>query len=246
MGRRMKTAGVVVIGNEILSGKVSENNANFLAAELRDLGVNLRSIEVVPDELDEIARAVSSASARFDYVFTTGGVGPTHDDVTLEGIARAFGVKTRRSEEFVKALREHCGDRVNDQLLRMADLPEGATLLWEDDLPIPVICVRNLFIFPGEPGLLRKKFGAIRERFQSTPLQVHRIFTTKDEAEIAALLEEAADAHPEVQIGSYPVYTKKLDYRVQVTIESMDGEEARRVADYLRDRIPPEAIVRVE
>lgn len=243
---KTKTAGVIVIGNEVLSGKVSESNANYLAAELRELGVDLRSIEVIPDEIEEISRAVSGASGKFDFVFTTGGVGPTHDDVTLQGIAEALGVKIRRNEEYQETLQSFYGDRLNDYLLRMADLPEGSTLLWEDDLPIPVICAGNIYIFPGEPGLLQKKFEAIRGRFRSVPYHIHRIFTTADEGEIAAILEEVDAAHPEVQIGSYPIYTRKVDYRVQVTVESRDEEKARLVLEELKGRIPSETILRIE
>lgn len=242
----MNTAGAVVIGNEILSGKVSEINANYLATELRKLGVDLRSIVVVPDEVVEIGKVVAAASDRFDYVFTTGGVGPTHDDVTLEGIARGLDVKTIRNDEFERILRKHYGAKINDHVLRMADLPDGARLLWEDEIPIPVVCIRNIYIFPGDPDLLRMKFEAVRHRFQASPYHLRRIFTTADEGEIAPLLEDAVKAHPRVEIGSYPVYAADRDYRVQVTVESRDPEETRRATEFLKERMPRESILRVE
>ena len=242
----MKTASIVVIGNEVLSGKVTDINSTYITAELRKLGVDLRLIEIVPDDIDEIARVVSAASSRFDHVFTTGGVGPTHDDVTLEGIAKALGVKVKRSEEYAETLRKFYGESLNEHLLRMADLPEDSTLIWGDDLPVPVICARNVFIFPGEPGLMKKKFEVIRAQFRAEPYHLRRIFTTLDEGEIAGLLREAAEAHPEVQIGSYPVYSERVDYRVQVTIEAREEEKAQFVADYIKGRIPEETIVRLE
>ena len=242
----MKTAAVIVIGNEILSGKVTESNAGYLSKELRDLGVDLRRIEIVPDEVDKIAHAVSIASDEFDYVFTSGGVGPTHDDVTMRGIAEALDVGIERNEDFEETMRKFYGGSINEYILRMADLPAGSSLLWEDDLPIPVICARNIYVFPGEPGLLKKKFQAIRSRFRSEPYFLHKIFTTLEEGDIAKILEEAAEAHPAVQIGSYPVYSRKVDYRVQVTIESKDENEAREVTDFLKGCIPAETILRVE
>ena len=165
----MATAGIVVIGNEVLSGKVTESNAQYLSGELRRLGVDLRSIVIVPDEIPTIAEAVRTASGQFDFVFTTGGIGPTHDDVTMEAIAASAGVGLRRHEEFARVIATGYGDRTNDLLLGMADLPEGATLLWEEGIPIPVIALDNIYIFPGEPGLLRKEFEAVRERFRSAP-----------------------------------------------------------------------------
>ena len=242
----MTTAGMVVIGNEVLSGKVKESNATYLSVELRRLGVDLRWIAVVPDEVPVIAEAVRTASERFDLVFTTGGVGPTHDDVTLEAIAASAGVPIRRHEEFAAVLRKGYGDRINDLLLRMADLPEGATLLWEDDIPVPVISLNNIYIFPGEPGLLRRKFEAVKERFRSAPYHLKRIYTLSDEGEIAELLADVDEKYPDVMIGSYPVYAKTSEYRTQVTVESRDEERTRLVTEVLTDRIPSESILRVE
>lgn len=242
----MKTACVVVIGNEVLSGKVEESNANYLSGEIHALGVSLRSIQVIPDVVEEIGTVVATASERYDFVFTTGGVGPTHDDVTLEGIAHGLGLGLERSVKFEKLVRGWYGDRFSDDLLRMADLPEGSTLLWGDDIPIPVICCRNIYIFPGEPTLLRKKWQAVKDRFQDDPYFTRRIFITAGEEDVAVLLRGAAEAHPEAEIGSYPVYGRETDYRVQVIVESRSEEVTRQVSDYLAASMPEGSVLRLE
>src|SRR6185503_9517286 len=133
------TAGIVLIGDELLSGKVDDENARFLIAELRALGVQLQRISVIPDVLDEIAATVRDFSSRFDHVFTSGGVGPTHDDLTMEAIARGFGVQVVRHPELEQLLRAHFGERLLTRDLRMADVPKGAQLLYGETPSWPVI-----------------------------------------------------------------------------------------------------------
>src|SRR3954447_8276750 len=120
LGRAMSTAGIILIGDEILSGKVRDENAHYLIGELRTLGVDLRKITIIPDVLDEIAATVADFAGRFDHVFTSGGVGPTHDDLTMEGVARAFGGKVIRHPELEALLRGYYGDRLQERNLRMA------------------------------------------------------------------------------------------------------------------------------
>src|SRR5579884_2407614 len=160
-----KTAAIVVIGNEILSGKTQDENALFLARELRELGVDLRKISVIPDELDLIAAEVRGFSAEFDFVFTTGGVGPTHDDVTMDGIAIAFGQKIRRHPELEAILRHYYNADLIEGNLRMADVPDGARLVGGKGMWFPVVAGENVFIFPGVPEILQRKFNRIKEMF---------------------------------------------------------------------------------
>jgi len=157
------TAGIVVIGDEILSGKFSEENAAFLIGELRALGVELRRVLVIPDELDDIATTVVELSGRVDHVFTSGGVGPTHDDLTMAGISRGFGTRVVREPELEKRVRAYYGDRLVDANLRLADVPEGAVLVWGRDQLWPVVSYRNVYILPGVPTLFRRKFVDIRD-----------------------------------------------------------------------------------
>src|SRR5262245_18820312 len=138
-----KTAGIIVIGNEILSGKTMDENSTFLTRELRDLGVDARKIAVIPDELKLIADEVRLFSRSYDYVFTTGGVGPTHDDLTMDGIATAFGHAIRRHPQLEAALREYYPADIVEPNLRMADVPEGARLIGGREMWFPVIAVEN-------------------------------------------------------------------------------------------------------
>lgn len=213
------TAAILVIGNEVLSGKIEEQNARFLIGELRELGVALQCILTIPDEPEQIAAAVKDLSARFDYVFTSGGVGPTHDDVTISSIARAFDKPIVRHPELEAILRRYFGEGIDETRLRMADVPEGADLIYGEAMKFPVMAYRNVYIFPGVPELFRKKFTAIRERFRVAPFHLRIVHTLEDEFDIAQRLQAIAAAHPTVAIGSYPNFVTP-DYNVKLTLES--------------------------
>src|SRR5262245_39808170 len=136
-----KTAGIIVIGNEILSAKTKDENSPYLSRELRNLGVDVRKISVIPDELDSISGEVSEFSKTYDYVFTTGGVGPTHDDLTMDGIALAFGRSIHRHPELEASVRHFYSQELIEGNLRMADIPEGARLVGGKGLWFPVVAV---------------------------------------------------------------------------------------------------------
>jgi len=245
------TAGILLIGNEILSGKVEDENARFLTRELRALGVSLRRIEVVPDVVDDIVASVRALAPRFDFVFTSGGVGPTHDDVTLHAVAEAFGMDVRRHPELEALLRAGYGDRLHERDLRMADIPAGARLEYgpgganaDARTPWPVVVVRNVWILPGVPSIFRRKFEAVRELFRASPIHGRALFSRSGEGHIAGALDAAVAAFPDVEIGSYP-HPEASDYRVKITL---DGRDAARVDDalaWLGDRLG-EAVVRTD
>ncbi len=246
------TAAIVVIGDEILSGKFADENAAFLIRELRELGVALRRIEIIPDGLDEISAAVAAASARYDLVFTSGGVGPTHDDVTITGVARAFGVGVVRQPRLETLLRAHFGEAAGEHNLRMADLPEGAELIWNDGtgnptsaLTWPVPCMKNVYILPGVPAIFRRKFSAIRERFRSVPFHVRRVYCLGDEGALGPHLDAIVAEYPGVSIGSYP-RIEAQDYRVIITLEGKDTALVDRAQADLAARLPPGILVRTE
>ena len=156
----MARSALVVIGNEILSGKIVDTNTPFLIAELRSLGVELAEIAVVPDEVARIAEAVARVASRSEHVFTSGGVGPTHDDVTMEGVAAAFAVPVIRHPRLEALLRGYYDAQklpLEEANLRMADVPEGATLLEGPDLRWPVVAMRNVYVLPGIPEIFRRK-----------------------------------------------------------------------------------------
>src|SRR6266545_3817175 len=180
-----KTAGIILIGNEILSGKVVDANASYLCRELRALGVEVRKISVIPDEVALIADEVGVFAADYDVVFTSGGVGPTHDDVTIEGVARALNVPVVRDPRLVKLLEGFYKGRLNDARLKMAEVPDGAELMADGELVFPAVVVRNIYILPGVPEIFRQKFEALRERFREAPFFLCSVFVNMGEGPLA-------------------------------------------------------------
>lgn len=242
---RQKTAAVVVIGNEILTGKSEDKNAAYLIGELYRLGVALRRIVVVTDDVEEIASEVRECAGRFDYVFTSGGVGPTHDDVTIAGIARAFGRSVTRMPELAVVIKGYFGDQADEARLRMADVPEGATLIQAESLKWPVLAVENVYVLPGVPEHFRRKFEAIMDRFRAEPFYIQTVYTREDEFDIAPRLNRLAMDHPGVEIGSYPNFARD-DYRVKVTIESKELAEVEKALAALLLVLDRESLVRVD
>ncbi|MBK9070091.1 MAG: competence/damage-inducible protein A [Myxococcales bacterium] len=215
------TASAVIIGDEILSGKFADENGPFLVAELRALGVDLRRITVLPDVVGEIADAVAAEAAKHTYVFTSGGVGPTHDDVTMAGIARAFGVDVVRDPTLEQLVRQHWGERLAAANLRLAEVPSGTTLLTNGDPGWPVMRFRNVFILPGVPSLFRRKFAALAPTLVGAPMCTERLIVRCDEGTLADDLTAVAAAFPHLQFGSYPRFDE-ASFHVIITIEGRD------------------------
>jgi len=240
-----KSAGIVLIGNEILSGKIHDANAAYLCRELRALGVEVRKISVIPDELEPIAEEVAQFSRAYDYVFTSGGVGPTHDDVTIEGVARAMRVSVVRELRLVALLEGFYKGNLNPARLKMAEVPDGAELLAADSLIFPAIVIGNVYIFPGVPEIFRQKFDAIKERFREQPYHLRSVFVRIGEGTLADFLNDLLKSYPLLLLGSYPEFSNP-DYKVKVTLESKDGEYLERALAELVARLPGDAVVRVE
>lgn len=239
-----KTAGIILIGNEILSGKIQDANAVYLCRELRALGVDVRRISVIPDEVQLIAEEVVVFSREFDVVFTSGGVGPTHDDVTIEGVARAMGVKLVRHPLLVGLLERHFGEQLKDSHLRMAETPEGAELVGGETVRFPTILMRNVYILPGVPEIFRRKFEAIREWFRDDPIHLRNVFVAIGEGTLADYLNRLLVDFPELLLGSYPEFSNP-EYKVKVTLESRDRLYVEgALAEFLR-RLPADALVKV-
>ena len=240
-----KTAGILIIGNEVLSGKVVDQNSPYLVRELRALGVEVKRITTIPDDVPVIAREVRAFAEGYDLVFTTGGVGPTHDDVTTPAVAAAFGRKVVRHPMLEEVLRRHYGDRITTAQLRMAEMPEGGELVGEGDLSFPVVAFRNVYIFPGIPEVVHRKFERIRDRFREQPYVLRRVFLRWDEGQIADDLNGVLRRFPELQLGSYPILHNP-DHTVELTLESKSAEYVEQALRFLLDRLPAQAVVRVE
>jgi molybdenum cofactor synthesis domain-containing protein len=238
------TAGIILIGNEILSGKIVDANASYLCRELRTLGVDVRRIVVVPDEVGVIAGAVAAFSGEFDHVFTSGGVGPTHDDVTIAGVARAMGVRVVRHPDLVALLETYYRGKVTDAHLRMSEVPEGAQLLGGDALRFPAVVVRNVHVLPGVPEIFRQKFEAIRERFRGEPILLRNVYVRMGEGTLADYLNRLLADFPQVLLGSYPEFSNP-EYRVKVTLESRDGAYLERALAAFLDRLPADTVVKI-
>jgi molybdenum cofactor synthesis domain-containing protein len=241
----MPSAGILIVGNEILSGKVVDTNSPYLCGELRSLGVEVQRIVVIPDVVDTIAEEVRAMNRAYDFVFTSGGVGPTHDDLTLDGVARAFGRVLELNESLVARIERAQGYRPNESQLKMARIPSGSQLVDTGDFWFPVIIVENVYIFPGIPQLLRKKFEAIRERFRGIPFVLKRVYVKRRESDIAAELNTVLTEFPELLLGSYPRVGER-EFHVLLTLESRDPDYVQRALDELLKRLPADAVHRVE
>ena len=241
----MPTAAILVIGNEVLSGKVTDTNSPYLCRELRALGVDVHRILTIPDDIELIASEVRTLSGAYDLVFTSGGIGPTHDDMTMDGVALAFGVPLERNESMVSRVERHQNKPANASQIKMAMVPAGAQLVDAGDLWFPVVIVKNVHIFPGIPELLRKKFESIRERFHGVPVLLKNVFVKRRESEIAESLNELVAEFPELMLGSYPKIGEEM-FHVLLTLESRDAGYLQRALDSLLARLPADAIHRVE
>ena len=238
-------AGILVIGNEILSGKVVDTNSPYLCRELRALGVDVERISTIPDAVDVIAENVKSMSQAHDFVLTSGGIGPTHDDLTVDGVAAAFGRPLELSASIEERIRRATGEEPNPSQLKMARIPAGATLIDSGDLWFPLVVVENVYILPGIPELLRKKFESVRDRFRGIPFVLKRVYVTLMESSIAEQLEAVLQEFPELLLGSYPRIHEE-SFRVMLTLESRDAGYVQRALDSLLARLPAAVIHKVE
>jgi molybdenum cofactor synthesis domain-containing protein len=219
------TAALLIIGNEILSGRTKDANLPFIAAGLGEMGIRLSEVRVVPDVDDEIIAAVNILRDRYDYRFTTGGIGPTHDDITAECVARAFGVKLIQNTEARRRLEERwaeTGIEMNEARLRMANTPEGAALIDNPVSVAPGFQVENVFVMAGVPKIMQAMFGSLRERLVGgAPLLSRSVVCNLPEGQLATGLGELQAQYPDVDIGSYPSYAQS-GFRVAVVLRHTD------------------------
>jgi molybdenum cofactor synthesis domain-containing protein len=210
MSGEIVTAAVVVIGNEILSGRTQDANLAYLGQQLNAIGVRLREARVVADVEADIVAAVNQLRTRYDYVFTTGGIGPTHDDITSECIARAFGVALIRHPEAERRLRAYYEpDKINEARLRMANTPEGATLVDNPVSVAPGYRIGNVFVLAGVPAIMRAMFDSIKGHLVGgAPVRSITVPAYLAEGTIAKGLGELQARFPALEIGSYPFFQR--------------------------------------
>jgi molybdenum cofactor synthesis domain-containing protein len=245
MLRPMPSAAILIIGNEILSGKVTDENSPYFCRELRAMGVDVERIVTIPDDLQQIASEVKAMSDAYDFVFTSGGIGPTHDDLTIEGVAAGFGVSVEHSVSIEDRIRRATGTEPSETLLRMARVPLGSQLLDTGDLWFPLVVMRNVYIFPGVPELLRKKFEDARERFRGVPFVLKKVYVRERESDIAPALNELLQEYPQLILGSYPRIGQEA-FQVMLTLESRDAGYVQEALDALLAKLSVESVHRVE
>ncbi len=226
MSDRLVTACVIVIGNEILSGRTQDANIAFLGERLNALGVRLMEARVIPDIEDTIVAAVNEARARFDYVFTTGGIGPTHDDITAASIAKAFGVPLIVHPEARALLEAHYPPgELTEARLRMARTPEGAALIENPVSKAPGFQMENVFVMAGIPAIAQAMFESLSHRLVGgTPLKSRSVTIYLAESRMAPSLTELQERYPDVEIGSYP-FSREGRFGARLVLRST--EDAR-------------------
>jgi molybdenum cofactor synthesis domain-containing protein len=211
ISEKIVTACLIIIGNEILSGRTQDANLAYIAKGLNDVGVRLREVRIVPDVAETIIATVNEMRARFDYIFTTGGIGPTHDDITSECIARAFGVRWVLSEEARRRLAAGYASPadLNAARLRMAHIPEGATLIDNPVSRAPGFQIGNVFVMAGVPRVMQAMFDGVKHRLTGgAPVLSRTVTSGLPEGVLAEGLGRLQARYPDFDVGSYPYYRR--------------------------------------
>jgi len=237
---RQWTAALVVIGDEILSGRTQDKNIGQVALWLNEQGIRLAEVRVVPDAIGRIADTVNELRIAHDYLFTTGGIGPTHDDITVDAIASAFGVPVTVHPEARKILEDYYRNRpggLTQARLRMARVPEGAELIVNATSGAPGVKIGNVYILAGVPSIAASMLEALIGKLEGgRPMVSVTVGARAAESDVADLLRETEAANPGVAIGSYPFF-KDGRYGANFVIRSEDGELAQRTGDVLASKL---------
>jgi molybdenum cofactor synthesis domain-containing protein len=236
---RIVTAAVLVIGNEILSGRTKDANLNYLATAMTEIGIRLMEARVVPDIEATIIAAVNELRARYDHVFTTGGIGPTHDDITAASIAKAFGLRLIRDERAVELLARQYGgpEHLTEARLRMAHVPEGATLIDNPVSAAPGFQIGNVYVLAGVPRICQAMFDSLKGRLQGgDKLLSLTVSAHIGEGIIARDLGLLQDRYRDLDIGSYP-YFRQGRYGASFVMRGTDRNRLEAAAMELREII---------
>ncbi|MGB7259582.1 MAG: molybdopterin-binding protein [Pseudolabrys sp.] len=223
------TAAVLVIGDEILSGRTKDKNIGYIADFLTALGIDLREVRVVPDIEEEIVAALNALRKKFTYVFTTGGIGPTHDDITADCVAKAFGVSIDRHPEAVEILRERMakiGGELNEARLRMARIPDGAQLVYNKVSGAPGFWIGNVITMAGVPAIMQAMLDEVAPKLKTgAKMLSETIRADAKEGDVGTELGQIAKANPDVIIGSYPFFDEKLGPNTNIVVRSRDPQK---------------------
>jgi molybdenum cofactor synthesis domain-containing protein len=239
MPQHNPTAAVLIIGNEILSGRTQDVNLSYLAAELGAIGIQVKEARVIPDEISVIVDNVNSLRRKYDSLFTTGGIGPTHDDMTAEAVAQAFGLPLERSQDAFRRLEAHYGPgQFNDMRKRMADMPKGAYLIDNPISSAPGFRIENVYVLAGVPIIAKAMFEQIKGNLAGgPPLLARTIRAFIPEGELAGGLAALQNDFPDLGLGSYPFMAgQRLGASIVVRgrDETRLEAAARAIADLMR------------
>jgi molybdenum cofactor synthesis domain-containing protein len=233
------SAAVLIIGNEILSGRTQDSNLAYLAKKLNEYGIQIRETRVVPDIEEEIVAAVNALRARYDYLFTTGGIGPTHDDITAECIAKAFGVPLVINEEIAEILRRReSPPDIMEMRMRMARIPQGGGLI-RNPLGPHGFYIENVYVMAGIPQVMQAMIGSLEGQLRrGETIESHSVTAYLPESHVARRLGQIQDKYPHIDLGSYPFHrndrygtTLVMRGSVAADLESMREEVRQMIID---------------
>jgi len=232
------TAGLLVIGDEILSGRTKDKNIGFIAEYLTALGIDLKEVRVVPDEEAEIVAALNALRRRYTYVFTTGGIGPTHDDITADSVAKAFGVPIDVDARVVEIFRARAPQmELNEARLRMARIPHGAALVENKISAAPGFWLGNVIVMAGVPSIMQSMLDAVSGKLKTgAKMLSETVRADAREGDIGTPLGEIANANPEVIIGSYPFFDGSGP-NTNIVVRSRDAEKLAAVKRAVEDML---------
>jgi molybdenum cofactor synthesis domain-containing protein len=235
------TAAILVIGDEILSGRTKDKNIGYIAEYLTNIGIELREVRVVPDVQEEIVAALNALRARYTYIFTTGGIGPTHDDITADSVAAAFGVSIDHDPRAIAMLAERFPpDQLNEARLRMARIPAGADLIANSVSKAPGFTIGNVYVMAGVPSIMQAMLDVVAPTLQTgVKILSDTVRAGLREGDIGTALAEVAKAHPDVSIGSYPFFSE-TGPDTNVVVRSRDPEALATAMEAVKAMIAAE------
>jgi len=237
-GAAVITAAILVIGDEILSGRTKDKNIGYIAEYLTNIGVDVKEVRVVPDLEVEVVTALDALRHRYTYVFTTGGIGPTHDDITADCVAKAFGVQLDVHPEAVAILKERLaktGGELNEARLRMARIPRGAALVANKVSGAPGFWTGNVITMAGIPAVMQAMLDEVAPKLKTgAKLMSETIRADAKEGDIGTPLAAVAKAHPETIMGSYPFVDDKLGPNTNIVVRARDAQKLAAAAQAVR------------
>lgn len=233
------TAGILVIGDEILSGRTKDKNIGFIAEYLTNIGIDLKEVRVVSDDEADIIAALDALRHRYTYVFTTGGIGPTHDDITADSVAKAFGVGIDHHPEVVARFRERWSEQdLNEARLRMARIPNGAELIQSATILAPGFKIGNVIVMAGVPSIMQAMMDIVSPKLKSgVRMLSESVRANAREGDIGSPLRAIAEAHPDTIIGSYPFMDEEQKPNTNLVVRSRDADKLAAAMAAVKDML---------